>query len=170
MSAHQFVWEGNWELQHLGRDTYRTTSEVDARFRIPIEGNGVVARARLARDAGNVELTIDGAPRAVSLDSFQAADVDITLARNLETGTHEVAMRLTEPGELTIGGLVVQRTVPMQWPIQLLLLSGAAMFFFGLFDGLLLVAERSGALQRRRSGELWPELPQLPDWRPARRA
>lgn len=170
VNAQQFVWEGNWELQHLGRDTYRTTSEVDARFRIPVEGNGVVARARLARDAGNVDLTIDGAPRAVSLDSFQAADVDITLARNLASGTHEVAMRLTEPGELTIGGLVVQRTVPMQWPIQLLLLSGVAMLFFGLFDGLILVAERSGALQRRRSGELWPELPQLPDWRPARRA
>lgn len=170
VGAHQFVWEGNWQRQHLGRDTYRTTTEVDARFRIPIEGNGVVARARLARDAGNVDLTIDGVSRPVSLDSFQAADVDISLARNLPTGVHEVAMRLTEPGELTIGGLVVQRTIPMQWPIQLLLLSGVIMLFFGLFDGLLLVAERSGALQRRRSGELWPELPQLPDWRPSRRA
>lgn len=170
VAAHQYVWEGNWELQHLGRDTYRTTSQVDARFRIPIEGTGVVARARLARDAGNVVLTIDGAPRDISLGSFQAEDVDITLARNLSSGTHEVAMQLTEPGELTIGGLVVQRAIPLQWPIQLLLAGGVTMLFFGLFDGLILVAERTGALQRRRSGEIWPELPQLPDWRPSRRA
>jgi hypothetical protein len=44
------------------------------------------------------------------------------------------------------------------------------LLFLGIFDGALLVAERTGLLQRRRGGELWPELPQIPDWRPPRRA
>jgi hypothetical protein len=39
-----------------------------------------------------------------------------------------------------------------------------------LFDSALLLAERTGVLQRRRGGELWPELPLIPDWRPTRRA
>lgn len=170
VSAHQFIWEGNWDSQHLGDDTYRTTTEVDARFSLQFEGTGIVARARLSREAGAVEVSVDGQPSDVSLASFQATDVDVPLARRLPDGVHEVSMRLTEPGELTIGGLVVERAIPMQWPILLLLGSGVLLLFLGLFDGLLLVAERAGILQRRRSGELWPELPQLPDWRPARRA
>ena len=130
--------------------------------------DGVIARARLSREAGDVEVTIDGQPVDVSLESFQAEDVDIPLARRLPDGAHEVAMRLTAPGQLTVGGLVVERAVPMQWPILLLLLSGVALLFHWL-DGALLIAERTGLLQRR-SGELWPELPQIPDWRPPRRA
>lgn len=170
VGALQYVWEGNWDMQHLSGDTYRTTSEVDARFRILIEGTGVVARARLGRDAGDIEVVVDGEARTESLDSFQAQDIDIPLARRLPEGQHEISMRLIEPGQLTIGGLVVERTIPMQWPILLLLGSGTVMFVLGLFDGLLLIAERTGLLQRRRTGELWPELPQLPEWRPARRA
>ncbi len=170
VAAHQYTWEGNWDLQHLGSDTYRTTSEVDARFRLRFEGTGVIAVARLSREAGAVEVTIDGQPVDVSLASFQAEDVAIPLARRLPDGMHEIAMRLLAPGQLTVGGLVVERSVPMQWPILLLLGSGALLLVLGLFDGALLVAERSGFLQRRRGGELWPELPQIPDWRPARRA
>jgi hypothetical protein len=170
VAAHQYVWEGNWDLQHLGADTFRTTSDVDARFRLRFEGTGVIARARLSREAGNVEVTLDGEPIEVSLDSFQAEDVDIPLARRLPDDVHEITIRLTAPGQLTVGGLVIERAVPMQWPILLLLGSGVFLLVLGLFDGALLVAERSGALQRRRSGELWPELPQIPDWRPARRA
>jgi hypothetical protein len=170
VAAHQYIWEGNWDLQHLGDDTYRTTSEAGARFTLHIEGTGVTARVRLSRDAGEVEATIDGKPSDVSLASFQATDVEIPLARRLPDGSHEVSLRLIEPGEFTIGGLLVERAIPMQWPILLLLGSGILLLFLGLFDGLLLVTERAGLLQRRRGGELWPELPQIPDWRPARRA
>jgi hypothetical protein len=169
VAAHQYLWEGNWDSQHLGADTYRTTTEVDARFRLRFEGTGVVAVARLSREAGAVEVTIDGQPVNVSLASFQAADVEIPLARRLPDGMHEVAMRLSAPGQLTIGGLVVERAAPMQWPILLLVGSGILLLALGLFDGILLIAERSGLLQRR-GGELWPELPQIPEWRPARRA
>jgi hypothetical protein len=170
VAAHQYIWEGNWDLQHLGSDTYRTTTDVDARLHLRFEGTGVIARARLSREAGAVEVTIDGQPVDVSLASFQAADADIPLARRLPDEIHEVAMRLTAPGQLTVGGFVVERTVPMQWPILFLLGCGVLMVFLGLFDGILLLAERSGLLQRRRGGELWPELPPIPDWRPARRA
>jgi hypothetical protein len=169
VSAHQFVWEGNWASQHLGADTYRTTSEVDARFRLPFEGTGVVAVARLSREAGAVVVAIDEEPVDVSLASFQAADAEIPLARRLPDGRHEVAMQLSASGQLTIGGLVVERSVPMQWPILLLIGSGVVLLALGLYDGALLIAERGGLLQRR-GGELWPELPQLPEWRPARRA
>jgi hypothetical protein len=79
-------------------------------------------------------------------------------------------MRLSAPGQFTIGGLVVERTVPLQWPILLLLGSGTVLLFLGIFDAALLVAERTGRLQRRGGGEFWPELPPIPDWRPARRA
>jgi hypothetical protein len=170
VGAHQFVWQGNWDQQHLGADTYRTTTDVDARFRLLFEGTGIIARARLSREAGDVEVTIDDQPVDVSLASFQAEDVDIPLARRLTDGRHEITMRLTAPGQLTVGGLVVERAVPMLWPILLLLGSGTLLLFLGLFDGALLVAERTGLLQRRRGGELWPELPQIPDWRPTRRA
>jgi hypothetical protein len=34
---------------------------------------------------------------------------------------------------------------------------------------LYLVAVRSGQLQGRSGIDLWPQLPQLPDWRPSRR-
>jgi hypothetical protein len=169
VSAQQYVWEGAWDSQHLGEETYRTTSAVDARFRLPFEGTGVVAVARLSREAGAVDVAIDGEPVDVSLASFQAADTAIPLARRLADGPHEVSMQLSEPGELTIGGLVVERAVPMQWPILLLIGSGVLLLTLGLFDGALLIAERSGLLQRR-GAELWPELPQIPEWRPARRA
>jgi hypothetical protein len=170
VAAHQYTWEGNWDLQHLGPDTYRTTSDVDARLRLRFNGTGVIARARLSREAGNVEVTIDGQPIDISLASFQAEDVDIPLARRLPDQVHEVTMRLTAPGQLTIGGLIIERAIPMQWPILLLLGSGAFLLFLGLFDSALLLAERTGVLQRRRGGELWPELPLIPDWRPTRRA
>ena len=170
VAAHQYIWEGNWDFQHLGSDTFRTTSEVDARLRLRFEGTGIIAVARLSREAGAVEVTIDGEPVDVSLASFQAEDVDIPLARRLPDGMHEVAMRLTAPGQLTVGGLVVERAVPMQWPILLLLGSGLVLLMLGIFDGVLLIAERMGRLQSRRGSEFWPELPRIPDWRPARRA
>jgi hypothetical protein len=170
VSAHQFVWEGNWDLQHLGTGTYRTTSDVDARVQLPFTGTGLVARARLSREAGDIEAAIDDQSIDVSLGSFQAANIDVPLARRLQDGPHTVSIQLVSPGELTLGGLVVVRTIPMQWPIYLLLGSGVFLLFAGLFDGLLLLAENAGLLQRRRAGELWPELPQMPDWRPARRA
>lgn len=170
VGAQQFVWEGTWDLQHLGTGTYRTTSDVDAQVQLPFEGTGLVARARFSREAGDIAATIDDQPIDVSLGSFQAANIDVPLASRLRDGPHTVSLQLVSPGELTIGGLIVVRTIPMQWPIYLLLGSGILLLFAGLFDGLLLVAERAGLLQRRRPGELWPELPQMPDWRPARRA
>jgi hypothetical protein len=169
VSSGQYVWEGHWEMQHLGGNIYRTTTDIEARFRLRFAGTGLIARARSSQQAAEVAVTIDDRPVALSLESFQAQDVDIPLARRLPEGTHEVSMQLTSPGELTFGGLIVERTVPMQWPILLLLGGGALLLFLGIFDGALLVAERTGWLERG-DGELWPELPRIPEWRPARRA
>ena len=170
VDARQFVYEGNWALQHLGPQTYRTTSEVGARVTVRFLGTGIIARARWSPQAGEVDATLDGRPLTVDLRSFRAANVDVTLADGLADGAHELVLGLGGPGELTIGGLVVQRAVPLRWPIVLLVGSGLGLLFLGLREMAYTIAERTGRLQRRRGVDLWPELPSLPDWRPSRRA
>ncbi len=170
VQARQIVYEGSWELQHLGSETYRTTSQVGARLSVTFQGTGVVARLRLGRQTGALDITLDGQPVNVDLDAFQAADVNIPLASGLTDGPHQLTMRLAEPGQFTIGGLVIERTIPLHWPIVLLLAAGFVLAAVGLRDLTFALAERSGRLQPRVPGESWPELPFLPGWRPSRRA
>lgn len=170
VDARQFVYEGNWELQHLGSTTYRTTREDAARTTVRFVGTGVVALLRLGPETGQVVATLDGEPIAVSLDAFQARDVPIPLAQGLDDRPHELILELDGPGQLTVGGLEVVREVPMRWPVAVLIGGGIGLVFLGLRDAVYTVAERTGRLQRRRGVELWPELPSLGDWRPARRA
>ena len=170
VGARQFVYEGNWDLQHLGAQTYRTTAEVGARLGVRFEGSGALARLRFSRQAGAVSATLDERPLALNLEAFQAADLDIPIAAGLPDAVHEFAVELTEPGQFTIGGLIVERRVPLRWPVVLLVGSGLGLLAWGLRLLFFTVAERSGRLQRRRGLDLWPELPQLPAWRPSRRA
>lgn len=170
VQARQFVYEGNWDLQHLGSETYRTTSQVGARLAVRFSGTGVNLRVRLSRQAGAVRAALDGRPLSLDLDSFQAADIDVPLASGLADGTHELTIELVEPGQLTIGGIVVERTIPLRWPIVLLLATGAGLALLGVRETVFAVAERSGRLRPRRGLDLWPELPFLPGWRPSRRA
>ncbi|HEX5500724.1 MAG TPA: hypothetical protein VFX03_15920, partial [Thermomicrobiales bacterium] len=170
VQARQIVYEGNWDLQHLGSETYRTTSQVGARLSVAFQGTGVVARLRLSRQAGALDVALDGKPVALDLDAFQAEDIDIPLASGLTDEPHTLTMRLAEPGQFTVGGLVVERTIPLRWPIVLLLGAGFVMLASGLRDAAFALAERSGRLQPRVPGEHWPELPFLPGWRPSRRA
>ncbi len=168
--ARQFVYEGNWSLQHLGAETYRTTNEVGARLTVRLRGTGVLARVRLSRDAAELEAALDGRPIQIGLGAFQAADTEVTLASGLPDTVHELTIRLVEPGQFTIGGIVVERAVPLRWPIVMLIGAGAGLLAWGLRLLLFTVAERSGRLPRRGGPDVWPELPQLPDWKPARRA
>lgn len=170
VGARQFVYEGNWSLQHLGAETYRTTSEVGARLTVRLAGTGVLARVRLSREAAALEVALDGRPISVELGAFQAADTEVSLADGLPDAVHELTIRLVEPGQFTIGGLVVERAVPLRWPIVMLVGAGAGLLAWGLRLLLFTVAERSGRLPRRGSVDPWPELPQLPDWKPSRRA
>jgi polysaccharide biosynthesis protein PslG len=170
VQARQIVYEGNWDLQHLGPATYRTTSQVGARLSVAFQGTGVVARLRLSRQAGALDVTLDGRPVDLDLDAFQAEDVDIPLAIGLADGPHQLTMRLAGPGQFTIGGVVVERAIPLRWPIVLLLGAGFIALAAGLREVAFALAERSGRLQPRAPGEAWPELPFLPEWRPSRRA
>jgi hypothetical protein len=170
VNARQFVYEGNWEDQHLGTTTYRTTREVGARTTVRFAGTGLVALLRLSPEAGTVNAVLDGKRIDVSLQSLQAQDLEVSLASGLNDGIHNLTLTLAEPGQLTIGGLEIERTVPLRWPIMLLVIGGLALLFLGLRDLLYTIAERTGRLRRRGGTDLWPELPQLPDWRPARRA
>lgn len=161
--------EGDWEEQNLGPDAYRTTDEVGASLSVPFDGTGVTARLRLGPAAGQVEVQLDGRPVALQLDSFRAQDQDVAIAEGLPAGRHMLTLRLVGEGELTVGGLLVEREVPLRWPIALLLGSGIALAFVGFRQMVSVVAERTGRLQRRRGIDLWPELPGIPDWRPTRR-
>jgi hypothetical protein len=170
VDAAQFSYEGNWNLQHLGTETFRTTSEVGARFSVRFVGTGAIARVRLSPEAGPVAATLDGEPITVDLRSFQASNQDVTIADGLPEGPHTIVMELSAPGELTVGGLIIERSVPLRWTAILLVGGGILLLFFGLRQAIFTLAERSGRLQRRRGVDLWPEFPHVGDWRPARRA
>lgn len=170
VGAGQIAYEGNWDQQHLGPDTYRTTSEVGARLAARFAGTGATARLRFGQQAGTVAATLDGRPLALNLGAFRAVDIDVPLARGLPAGVHELTVELTSPGQFTIGGLLVEGPVPLRWAVILLVGAGTGALTWGLRLLFFTVAEASGRLQRRRGIELPPELPQLPDWRPPRRA
>jgi hypothetical protein len=55
------------------------------------------------------------------------------------------------------------------WPVVLLAASAVVILFLAIRSLLFLVAMRSGQLQGKAGIDLWPQLPQLPDWRPSRR-
>jgi len=162
--------EGDWERQHLGPEAYRTTTNVGASVAVPFEGTGVTALVRAGPAAGDVEAIVDGAAVPIALGAFRAEDQELPVAAGLPLGRHELTLRLAGEGELTLGGLRVEREIPLRWPVALLVGAGGALAFLG-FRGLIsLVAERTGRLQRRRGVDLWPELPRLPAWQPQRRA
>jgi hypothetical protein len=169
VGARQWTYEGNWGAQHLGAETYRTTNEVGARLTVRFRGTGAAARVRLSADAAPLAATLDGRPIPLNLRSAQATDIETTLASGLPDGDHVVTIALTEPGQFTIGGLIVERDVPLRWPVALLVGAGIGLLAWGLRLLLFTVAERAGRLQRR-AADLWPELPIMPDWTPSRRA
>ncbi len=169
VEARQVAYEGDWALQHLNEQTYRITSEVGARVTVRFAGTGLSAVLRRSREAGPVEATIDGRPFDVDLQWYEAVDTSWVLADGLEDGPHRLTLTLVGDGQLTIGGLIVRRSVPGMWPIVLLATAGLVSLFVALRQLAYTAAQRSGHLQRRRGVDLWPELPQLPDWRPARR-
>jgi hypothetical protein len=174
------TYDGNWADQHLDGRTYRTTAEVGASVTIHFVGTGVIAFLCESPQAGLIHATLDGEPlpgwpvedgaAVVDLEFFQAVDLPIRLADGLDDTTHELTLTLVDPGQLTLGGVTVVRKVPLVWPVIMLAGAGGLLVFFGVRELIYTIAIRSGHLQRRRGVELIPPLPQLPDWRPARRA
>ncbi len=170
VDSSSFTYGGNWSPQVLDQGEYRTTSEMGSRLTLPFVGTGLTARLRLSPGAGSVEASVDGSTVALDLLAGQARNLDVPLVSGLSDANHVLTIQLTGPGELTFGGAIVDRNVPVIWPIVLLQGSGLLLIALAAREAIYVVAERFGHLQRRRASDLWPELPPLSDWGPVRRA
>jgi len=179
MDSRPITYRRNWADQHLDGKLFRTTSETTASAKLRFRGTGVIAWLRHSNDTGILRATLDGGPvpgfggdsegSLLDLSLFQARDVWVTLASGLDDGSHELELTLETPGQLTIGGIVVARDLPLVWPVALLTVAGFLLVAAALRDVSFLAATRAGYLQRRMGVELRPPLPHMPDWNPTRR-
>lgn len=180
MDSRPISYQGNWADQHLDGRLFRTTSQTTASATLRFQGTGVLAWLRHSNDTGTLRATLDGGPvpgyggdsegSLLNLKSFQASDIWVMLASGLDDGSHELTLTLDTPGQLTIGGVVVARDLPLVWPVALLTLVGFVLLGGALRELSYLAATRAGYLQRRSGVELRPPLPHMPDWNPMRRA
>jgi len=179
MDADAVTYQGNWEDQHLQGRTFRTTNQVGSSTTLTFHGTGLIAYLRSGPQAGSFRLEVDGelipggAPEDETLWSYYVSyrtdDLPRRLVSGLDDTTHVARITLMEPGELTLGGFVVERDPPFVWPVILLTISSMLVLFLGLRSFIYLVAIRTGRL-RRRADVIAPSLPQMPDWRPVRQA
>lgn len=165
VTAPQFQAEGNWDVQQLGKEIYLTTKDPAARAQVVFKGTGIAATVRLSRQAAPVEMRLDGKVIPLDLSAFRAADLDVVIGTGMTDGVHTLDVQLTGPGEFTIGGVIVERQVPMEWPVMLLVGAGVGLMFLGMRTLFFTLAERSGRLERGRHLDLWLDLPPIPDWR-----
>lgn len=176
MDSGPVAFSGAWNDQHLDGQVFKTTSEVGATTSITFEGTGIVVYLRRSPDAGLIRATLDGAPlpdwgeddgaSTIDLTYYQAQDIAVTLASNLDDGVHKLTLTMTEPGQLTIGGAVVSRDPPLRWPVVVALFAALAMTVVALREIALVSAERGGLMRRKDPALQGPQLPALPDWRP----
>lgn len=179
MDSAPVTYQGNWEEQHLERQTFQFTTETGATATLQFRGTGVIAILRFSPQSGPLTVAIDGKPvdgwpikdgqSVIDLQSGQAFDVPISIADGLKDTRHTLTMSLRQGGELTIGGLIVARQPPLLWPVAVLVLIAIITAAIGLRDIVYVVALRSRLLQRRNQIGMRPPLPRLPDWRPSRR-
>lgn len=179
MDSRPITYQRNWADQHLDGKLFRTTSETTASATLRFRGTGVLAWLRYSNDTGRLRATLDGGPvpgfggddkgSLLDLSLFQASNIWLTLASGLEDSSHELVLTLDSPGELTIGGIVVARDLPLVWPVALLTVAAFVLIAIALRELSYLAATRAGYLQRRLGVELRPPLPHMPDWHPTRR-
>lgn len=160
---------GDWRDQHLNGRTYITTSQIGATMTFRFRGTGLTAYLRQGPNAGAVHMTLDGDVIPLDLQLYKSVDRAILLASGMDDTTHTLTLRLEQQGTLTVGGMEVERAVPLMWPIVVLAVAGGLLLVLALREVAYLAAIQAGALQRRRGVELLPPLPHLPDWRPSRR-
>lgn len=179
VDASAVTFRGDWSKQHLQNQVFLTTSEVGAMSVIEFEGTGIAAYLRRSPDAGLIGAKLDGAPLPgwpvegeqglIDLSFYQAEDITVQLASALGDGRHLLELALIEPGQMTIGGVVVSRDPPARWPIVLLLMAAIVLTFSGLRDLVYAAALHGGVLKPAGNVRGQPSLPRLPDWRPAPR-
>lgn len=180
MGSAPLAYTGTWSDQHLNGQVFRTTGEVGSAAQVTFEGSGITAFLRESPEAGPVFATLDGQPlpgfpvengkAVIDLTWYQAEDIPVLLASNLDGGIHVLNLELGGTGQLTIGGLVVSQTQPVLWPIAILLAAAIALAAFGLRDLLWVAAIRSRLMGGRSGSSSDPPLPSLPNWRPTLRA
>lgn len=178
MDADAVTYQGNWADQLLEGRTFRTTNQVGSSATFRFQGTGLIAFLRSGPQSGAFQLELDGeiVPGGYEEDpslwsffiSFRTDDLPRRLISDLDDTEHIVRITLMEPGELTLGGFVVERQPPFIWPVILLTISSTIVLFLGLRSFIYLVAIRSGRLQRREDAST-PSLPRMPDWRPERK-
>jgi hypothetical protein len=178
MDADAVAYEGNWADQHLQGRTFRTTGQVGSSATFQFQGTGLIAFIRSGPQSGAFRVELDGEVVPGGFDEnpdlwsfyfpFETNDLPRRLLSNLEDSEHHVRITLMEPGELTLGGLVVEREPPFTWPVILLTVSAVGVLFLGLRSFIYLVAIRSGHITRR-DDVVSPSLPRMPDWKPDRR-
>lgn len=177
MDADAVAYQGNWDDQHLEGRTFRTTNQVGSSATISFQGTGLIAFLRSGPQSGDFELVLDGQvlPGGAGDDkqlwsfysSYRTDDLPRRLISSLDDTEHTLRITLKTPGELTLGGLVVEREPPFVWPVILVTVSAMIVVFLGLRSLIYLIAIRSGHLRRRPAAD--PSLPTLSDWRPGRR-
>ncbi|HET9660573.1 MAG TPA: hypothetical protein VFP05_09615 [Thermomicrobiales bacterium] len=176
MDSGPVAYGGAWNDQHLDGRIFKTTSEVGANATITFEGTGIVVYLRRSPDAGLIRATLDGEPlpdwgdedgaSSIDLTYYQAQDIAVTLASNLEDGVHKLSLTMSDPGQLTIGGAVISRDPPLRWPVVVALFTALAMAVVALREIAMIAAERGGLMRRRDDSVQGPQLPSMPDWRP----
>lgn len=176
MDSGPVIYSGTWDDQHLDGRVFKTTSEVGATATISFEGTGIVAYLRRSPDAGLIKATLDGGPlpgwgdengaSLIDLTYYQAQDIAVTLASNLDDGVHRLSLTMTDPGQLTIGGAVVSRDPPLRWPVVVTVFAALAMATIALREIAMVAAERGGLIRREDESIKGPPLPSMPDWRP----
>lgn len=175
MDADSLVYSGTWADQHLEGRTFRTTGQTGASVTFEFQGTGLITYIRTGPLSGDVQIelngqVVDGGAEDGNwsyFDQFATNDLPRRLFSNLEDEIHLVTITLAEPGQLTLGGMVVERQPPFIWPIIMVTASGVLVLLLGLRSFIYLVAIRAGHLTRREHVSS-PELPRMPDWVPER--
>lgn len=173
MDADAIAFEGNWADQHLEGRTFRTTNQVGSSTTFRFQGTGLIAFIRSGPQTGAFKLELDGEiveggyGENGDLWSFyyayETTDLPQRLLSGLDDTEHVVRITLVEPGELTLGGLVVEREPPFTWPVILLTVSAVLVLFLGVRSFIYLVAIRSGHIWRREDAAAI-SLPYMTEW------
>lgn len=179
MNSRSVSYTGNWQDQPLEGRTFKTSRRVQSSATMEFRGTGVTAFIRSGPEVGRFLVTVDGevipgggGDSGDEWDlSFYSATNDLPreLVSGLDDERHDVTITLVSRGELTLGGMVVERDAPFVWPVILMTAGAILMLFFALRSVAYLVAVRAGHL-RRRDDDLSPPLPTMPHWQPSRRA
>lgn len=179
MDSRSVSFTGNWQDQSLEGRTFKTSRQGQSSASMEFQGTGVIAFIRSGPEVGTFMVSIDGevipGGGGAAGDDWdfsvfsRTSDLPRELVTGLEDERHTITITLASPGELTLGGMVVERDAPFVWPVILMTIGALIMIFYALRSFAYLVAIRAGHL-RRRDDEVAPPLPRMPNWQPSRRA